>query len=306
MLSSAKIIVASMVALVCSSNVLASDNYPVSTESKVLLEQLATDIQATLRLVAEKEKAAGNNVEEFQYVITKPRQEFTNLGLTVDLSNADNGFRVLSVTPGSAAQSLAIKSNDHVLAINGQPVNSANHQQAMSEFLSVKPGQTLALDIVSGNERKTVSTKLSGQYVPEFTLALGPNVLAAQPAEPAQLVNSNQCGVVSVFFKPPSSKEYHPAIFTKVDGDHRIRDRTSVKLAVGLHEIYVLEAIDINSFNVRSTPNKKPKKIIIDVKANTVYHLGAEFFRDKKYKVSSNEYWQPVIWKQSEKECELD
>ncbi|NMP17806.1 hypothetical protein [Thalassotalea sp. Y01] len=116
-----------------------------------------------------------------------------------------------------------------------------------------------------------------------------------------------ECGYVSIFLKPPEAKEIYTVRFDKINGEHRIRDRNQVTLPVGQYTVEVIDHINLNdfSFNVRPTRAKEAKSIVIDVKANTSYYLGAEFFRDKKYKVYENEYWQPVVWKETDKACEL-
>jgi hypothetical protein len=109
------------------------------------------------------------------------------------------------------------------------------------------------------------------------------------------------------FFNPPEAKEIYPASFYKIDDGYLNKDKKSFKLPVGKHTISLHEYITDKNFNRKGRGRgvRKAKSIEIDVKENATYYLGAKFNRKNKLKRSKDEYWTPIVWKISNKECKL-
>lgn len=275
-------------------------------QAKMLLDQLQQQLTTTMLAVAEHESKAGKNMAGFHYVLALPAQQLTNLGLVLDLADASNGYRVLSVSPGSTAENLAIKSNDYLVEINGIDVNQASSEQVSRLLFNLVPGEQLQLGVKSNGKIKTLATELAGQYVPAINLEIGGESDAA-----TMLVKdgdaSNACGVVSIFFHPPEARDIYPATINKIDDDHLKRGRNSYKLPVGKHTIYLHEQIDDRDLSFRSRGNRstKAKSIEIAVAANTTYYLGAQYIRSKKFSTFDNGYWEPVLWKTSALTCKF-
>jgi len=287
-----------------------SETKQYTTESTKLLSQLQEQIRVTLLAVSNNERIAGKNMYDFHYLFSLPAQEVTYLGLILELDNADNGYEVLSVTPGSTADKLAIKSREHILKINDLTINNSTAESSLRLLNDLKPGEVLNLTVKSKKGERELTTKLTGQFIPKISLEIGSdNKMAAM--ETASLNSNNTasgvCGKVSAFFNPPEAKEIYPASFYKIDDGHLNKNRNSFKLPVGKHTISLHEHIDDKNFSKkgRGRGYRKDKSIEIDVKENTTYYIGAKFIRKNKLKILKDEYWTPIVWKVSNKECSL-
>jgi hypothetical protein len=287
-----------------------SETKQYTSESTKLLSQLQEQIRATLLAVSNNEKIAGKSMHDFHYLFSLPAQEITYLGLILELDNADNGYEVLSVTPGSTADKLAIKSRDHILKINDLTINNSTAESSLRLLNDLKPGDLLNLTVKSKKGERKLTTKLIGQFMPKISLEIGSdNKLAA--IETASLNSNNMssgvCGKVSVFFNPPAAKEIYPALFYKIDDGYLNKNKKSFKLPVGKHTISLHEYIDDKNFNRKGRGRgvRKDKSIEIDVKENTTYYIGAKFNRKNKLKRVEDEYWTPIVWKESNRECNL-
>lgn len=280
-----------------------AEDQAYTNESDKLLNQLRSNIKGTLLAVAESENRAGRNMANFHFSLDMPPQQMTNLGLTLNVENSTNGYQVLSVTPGSTADRLAIKSGDQVLAINDIEIDRETGEMAIQQLNKMVAGQQLKLGLNSGGSYKEVSAKISGQYMPGIRLEIG-----TQSSVEAATNNSDKdgdaCGTVSIFFQPPASRDLYSATIHKIDSDHLKRDRNHFRLPIGKHTIYLHEQINDSMFPVRRPSINKAKPIEIDIKLNTTYHLGAKFVRKYRLNSSKGKHWEPVVWKTTERgEC---
>ena len=274
----------------------------LSPESQQLLNQLEHQIKGTLVAVSENERLAGNRVNDLYYSIDVPAQQDTNLGLVLDVDNPVDGYSVLSVTPGSEAESLNINAGDRILAINDVAVK--NNDAALSQLSGLMPGHQLKLAVADNGDQREVQTQLTGRYVPGFKVEIGagnanPNLLAMADDANAE------CGEVSVFFTPPRAKDIYSAYIHKVDGKQIHYTRPSYRLAPGKHTIHVHERIDDPFLTKRKFGARKSKPLEIDVKANMTYYIGAKFSRKDQHKLRNDQYWQPVVWETKEKNCQF-
>jgi hypothetical protein len=298
-----------LVSLTFSLSVLAtSQSTQYTPESTKLLVKLQDQVKATLLAISDNEKRAGKNMQDFHYSHSVPAQQVTYLGLVLELDNAQNGYQVLSVTPGSAADKLSIKSKDYILEINDIKISNSTTENAVKLLNDLEPGDNLKLTVKTGENEREVSTKLIGQFIPEIKLELGSNnEMASIPVKNSNNhINSKAlCGKVSISQKTPTANNIYRATIKNIDDNHLIRNRNSVKLSIGKHKIYLHENIGIKNFNAkfRST---KAKSIEIDVKRNTTYHLGAKFNQDKKFTKRNGAYWTPIVWSTSSQECKFN
>ena len=281
-----------------------SESQQYTPESIKLLNQLQGQIKATLLAVSDNERKAGNNMNNFHYSLSVPAEEQSYLGLVLDLNNVDNSYEVLSITPGSIADKLGIKSKDRILKINDIQINDSTRAATVRLLNNLKPNDILNLTVNSNNVERELSTKLVGHFIPEIWLELGANNdLKLMESMRASNIQNASCGTVSVYIDPPKAKDIYPATRQKVDDDHLKRNRSTYRLPVGKHTILLHEYIDIKNLTIRVRSRAKP--IEIDVKENTTYHIGAKYNRDKGLKIHKGGYWTPVVWKISEKECSL-
>ena len=274
--------------------------------STILLNQLQGQIRSTLLAVSDNETNAGKSMRDFHYSLSLPAQEVTYLGLVLELTNADNGYEVLSVTPGSPAEKLSIKSKDRILKINDINIDNSTSDTAVRLIHDIRPGDILKMTVKSAEGNREITTTLVGQYLPEIKLEFGTNtnfILMETSNLDSNDKSSKACGRVSIFYNTPISRDIYPATINKIDNDHLKKNRNTFRLPVGKHTIFLREHIDNKELHGKNKNKIKP--IEIEVMADTKYHLGAKFNRTKKFKTLNGEYWTPVHWKTSNQKCEL-
>jgi hypothetical protein len=114
---------------------------------------------------------------------------------------------------------------------------------------------------------------------------------------------SLECGVITLYNKPPITRNLHFASVNSIDGRTVNMGSKSFTLSPGKHIIRVVEHIRENSITRRRGEAKNFHIIEFDVKANKKYSLGAKFIRKNRNKFSTGEYWTPEVWKTSDVEC---
>ncbi|HNX93275.1 MAG TPA: PDZ domain-containing protein, partial [Syntrophomonas sp.] len=81
------------------------------------------------------------------------------LGIMPDVSGTENnGLRVEFASPGKPAQLAGIRKGDRITAINGQPVT--NVYDYMTRLQTLKPGQTVSVELLRGTEKLVVLVQL--------------------------------------------------------------------------------------------------------------------------------------------------
>jgi hypothetical protein len=284
----------------------------ITNESEVLIDELLGHINATAAAIADVERKAGNDVKDIHYLLEVPAKQSPNIGLVLDI-NDNNGYRVLTVSPGGLAASFDIIQGDLITAINEVKVTKISKRLAFAELENLVPGDTIKLELNRDGNYSTITTKVEGQYTPSIKIELGEGkALSALQTDSSVNDNtelaseSSACGTVSVFFNPPETKRLYRGTIARIGDVNFANVMSSVKLAPGKHTIYVNEEIDYRLFMQHQRRTRKPKGIEIDVKENTSYYLAAQFLKENRNKQSTGEYWEPVVWKVSEdKPCEL-
>jgi len=294
-----------MLTLSCVAGAEENETQELTPESRALLEQLEAQIKGTVLAVSEYEQSAGRNMENFYFTANIPAQNSINLGMVLNTEKAAGGFEVLSVTPGGMAEKLAIVSGDRLLAINDIQVDKNTKDDALLQLQTLSPGESLKLALVSDGEVKNIDTIVEGQFVPGIKLELGTQSFATTTDENRLGDAGGECGELSVFYSPPETRDIFPAFVSRINNESVMRNRHSFRLPPGKYIVSLHELIDDPFFKPRGNWRKKAKEIEIDVQANKSYHLGAVFHRDKKYQLAKSEYWEPVIWRVKERECQL-
>jgi hypothetical protein len=111
------------------------------------------------------------------------------------------------------------------------------------------------------------------------------------------------CGEITLYSRPPKTKDIHFAWINQIDGETVATNSTRFTLSAGVHRIKVIERIQSNHFTRRRGEMMNAKYIDFVVKPNMKYSLGAEFIRKNRSKLKTGEYWNPVVWKTTEAEC---
>jgi len=105
----------------------------------------------------------------------------------------------------------------------------------------------------------------------------------------------SECGTVSTLQKPPLTKRIYSAFIMSIDGKSVVTGKTQFRLMPGKHVLKVHE----------SGNSRRSKELEVEVEVGKKYHIGAKFIKEKRSSRFKEEYWQPVVWKTSEQECNL-
>lgn len=129
------------------------------------------------------------------------------------------------------------------------------------------------------------------------------NMFAAEKTANLKPENTNKCGVITLYKKPPKTKNIHYAMINSIDGEIVNSKSKSFSLNEGKHVLKVIENIVESSLTRRRGEMKNYKFIEVDIQANKKYALGAKYIRKNRSKLKSGEYWQPVVWSVADVTC---
>jgi len=264
-------------------------------ESQQLLEQLQPHIKETLRKVARIENEAGQQGDHYFYSINAAAaHEVLPLGVVLDKQKKQAGFKVLSVTLGSLANKLQISAGDIILTINDIEITEASSAKMLHDLQVLTAGERLKMSTLHAGVYRELIADITMSHIPEFSLKIGtPATTTTQ--------NNDQCGEVFVANFPPVTKEFYPVSVHKVDGKKVYSN--NLRLSPGLHTLELKEHISDSAFARRRGEMKNRKNLEVNILPNTRIYLVAKFNRGKRARLTTGEYWQPIIWKQSQRSC---
>lgn len=144
-----------------------------SPQSMMLLNQQTEDINKTIQLIAQHEATLGNKMTDLSYTVSLPSQSISELGLVLDFESAAKGFKVLSVTPGSYADQLLIKSNDFIVKVNDKNIDTSSKNTLKQLFQ--RPQKITKIAFQSAGVYHETSTLIKALYLPEVNLTIGQN-----------------------------------------------------------------------------------------------------------------------------------
>jgi molybdopterin-binding protein len=297
------------VLLVTSFSVMAGSTMGSQTtpESEALIDDMVKQIVSTMSAVADAEKKAGNDINNLHIELDIPSSKSPNLGLVLDINDAQ-GYKVMSVSPGSLADNLQITTGNIITAINGVNTKDDTQRLAFLELENTLPGDTITLQINKQGTMSSVEAIVEGQYTPSIKLEIGDTSIVTNNTT-SQIIDEldeTACGKVSVFFKPPFTRNLHYATVTRINERNVNSERESFRLPPGKHTVYLHEMIEDSMFTRRSRSLQTAKTLEIDVKANTTYYLAAKFIRKNRSEQRNGGYWEPVVWKTRENStCKL-
>ena len=299
-----KLIQTTFLIMVTIGNSFYAQSTELTKESEVLIENLQGQIKSTMVAVIEAEKKAGHTTDNFHLLFDLPAEHYTNLGMVLDLDENGNGYRVLSVTPESMANSIGIKRNDLITSINDIQVFNSSARNAYAELENAIPGEKVKFTINRNAESLSLEAVLPGVFIPAIKLEIGSKEHEVKPTVTNE--STDECGSISVFFKPPQTKRLFSSFVNKINNKPVARGRETFRLKPGKYTIDLHELIIDRFFKRRSVISSRAKPIEIEIKTDTTYHLAAKLIKGKFYSDSRGEYWEPVVWKVSEnRKCKL-
>lgn len=274
-------------------------------ESKKILEMLQRDIEAATLAISVNETNAGHNMADFDYSLTLPEKQHVNLGILLDLTPNNIGYKVLSVTPNSEADKLGIKVKDIIQKINNTHIQNLPNTAVIELLYNLTPNQQLNLGIISEGTYKELSTIVEGINVPAVTF----NIRTKNSSVAIEQNKDKSCGRVSVFFTTVQTREHglFPVKFKKINGLRRDPDIWSFKLPIGKNRLYLYRGLVVNSSAI---PDGEAMPIEIDVKANTTYYLASLSNTREENSIRTRikrkaVEWKPIVWRTESEECEL-
>ncbi len=123
------------------------------------------------------------------------------------------------------------------------------------------------------------------------------------------------CGLVSNEGPTPESIDLFPAVVLRINDDSPV-PRNEYRLQPGKHVLVVAEAIpryrlgtaqqrQIAQMQRRRSHVGYYKALVVDVRADRMYRVGAHLLREKLdgAGIDANAYWQPVVWEERPQPC---
>lgn len=277
----------------------------LTEESEVLVEQLKAQIKGTMLAIGKNEAQAGHAVEDLNLTIELPAKNEVNLGILLDVDSPNEGFKILSVSPGSTAEKLALQVGTSLVSFNETPVKESTSAAILDQIQMLSAGDKVKFSTSNGSKISQYETMLEGRFMPDIKLVVGAESGAGTGVGEFTQVGSNSCGFVSVFFSPPQTKDLYPSYINKIDDRSTIKSRHSFKLSAATHKVYVHELINDPSLKRKRRGINKSKLLELTIEPNKTYHIAAKFDRNKKSRRFKEEYWEPVVWKVTDNKCEL-
>lgn len=297
-----------------------------TAQSTSVEQRLSEEVQLALVRLIESGAFAGQPSENIAFTLDEPARRVTNLGLLVDSASAEraqDGLRVLGVTPRSAAQRMGIKAGDRIVAINGTSMvglgaDPAGHAQAAATMRmlvdALTDGATLEFSLQREGKPLSLRGALSSVTLPPIHLQVGRDELLASTGtmaarrESASDGGSRGCARFNDFDVAPRQQDLYGVKLLSIDGNSTGPAGVSqFRVGVGTHVLKLAERIPAKVYR-RLNPTRlgdgpEVKTLTVTVKADTTYYLAARFNEEARNSRVSGEYWDPVVWREVPDEC---
>jgi len=238
-------------------------------------------------------------------VIQKPAQVRYELGAVVDVRGAQrSGLPVLALTPDGPAARIGLKVGDRLTALNGVRLDGASSPAPLLEQAMQGGRGRIAAEVLRGSATLKLDGAAGVVAVPAYRIEIGTDARGA-------------CGFVTTRGGViPKSRDIFPAEITTIDGRSTpLQPVNRHRLAAGTHVLVVREFIDTQRLNSaqllqinkmkRFAMARAYKPLVVDIKPNTSYRIGARLLRDKldTQSLRDNAYWEPVVWEEVSERC---
>lgn len=247
---------------------------------------------------------SGNSAEDGPLVIEEPARNYYHFGAVMDRKH-----KILAVTPGSDAERAGVKEGDKVLQINNAALDSTTLEDVLALLNDFEEGKPFNVWVNRAGKAINLQSTVTRRTIPAWRLVINP----VQSADGPQSAQTGGCGFISVFYTPPRSKELFPtAIRAAGDVDFRIeRSRRTdvVKVDTGSQDIELAEQIYLPRVRWSRSDLWERKKqhtqvLTLNVEPNKVYHLASRYIENPDERTDPAQYWQPVVWKVTDRQCE--
>ena len=253
-----------------------------SEKSLQLLSKLEARINYTLSKIYHVESKESQKLDLY---LSKVARVSTDLGVSLDQS-----FKVLSIKPDSNADRIGLQVGDVIRGYRFQE-NQAFNTSVPS--LVLKPNASFTLQV----QRKGNVLVLTGVAKPTVNPSWSMKVSKPSGDE------GKACGVITVFFDPPFTKDIYKAQITEANGNllPKLVRNDSLVLPAGRHEILIHANVPDNTSRSRSLGKLVEFMVVPDKR----YFLGVKYDRSKRFSARGDS-WEPYVWKVEDYECSLD
>lgn len=246
--------------------------------SSGMLPMAATALPASTLMLA---MASGGNALDVVVDVRRPHAQ---------------GLMVLAVTPGGTGDRVGLRVGDRILEVNGRPLTGTlQPSRAMAEALETS--QPLQLRVSRDGREQVLTGDTAASDLPA-------------PAAP------EGCGYVTTRGTLPHVVDrLYPVEIIDIDGGGRPIDANRHRLPAGLHVVIVNERIEDTRFDplqrlqrsvmLARQGARAGKALVIDVRPNVRYRLGARFLEENlgSRTIRENAYWEPLVWEEVGDEC---
>ncbi|HNR90824.1 MAG TPA: PDZ domain-containing protein [Dokdonella sp.] len=282
-----------------------------TTTTPAVEQQLRESLRVLLLDMVQAGAFGDTPAEQLELSIDSPRQRVGDLGLIVDSTaapRAGEGLRVLGTTPGGNGERIGLRAGDVIIAVNGLGLGSgpdaaARLREAVGDF---SDGAAVEFDLRRDGRPTKAAGTLTGTWLPAMRLSVGAHALASSVDSRSD--RGVGCGRIVIFDTAPRQDGLHAATLNRIDGRTAgITGQTSFRLPVGRHELEIGERIDPRylSFNdrLRNAGGVRYKTLVIDVGADTEYHVAVRLNQDRRNEWKDGAFWDPVVWREAAQPC---
>ncbi len=259
-----------------------------SLEAKKLAEQLVRSINFKMQKITELELAAGSDKQDIN--ITLNQKESFDSGRFGALIDKKVLGKVLTVTPGSQADKLGLKSGDLLLAINHTPIEQPGFDWRSSlQYIADKT--PILLSVSRNNEQLTLRGQFSAQYIPSWQL------VTHNSKKMTAEINDKACGRIFVGFRPKNTDRERlqtEAGIHSIDGIRKNMALERFKLTPGQHDLKIFRKFGSGK-----------QEMTIDIEANKNYYLLYKEESAAKNGYIKTKIYAPVIHAVEHQLCEL-
>ncbi|MRX26681.1 hypothetical protein GJS41_00795 [Kangiella sp. HZ709] len=269
-----------------------------SQKSKMLAKELKETINDAITRIIRYEKEISPEAK-IEFNLIQDNEETQSFGLILKKDSTS----VILVTPGSNAEKFGIKSGDVIdsFRVNGLDVD-------LRKPVLFKNGDRIKATLTRGATKVEISDYFQLPQLPAWELTLVDTInISDELSQPKPEYAANSCGHISTYFRPPPSKSIYPASIDRVNEQKLRTEDRIIKVKPGKYTLMIKELIPyretvhIRRFNKA----EKPLQLEITVEPNKDYYIGAKFDMAQRYAKAGSEFWQPVIWKIADKDCEF-
>lgn len=108
------------------------------------------------------------SAEDYQSYVDDVNNSYVGIGMTIQKTGEEPGFRIIKVTAGSPAEEAGLLVNDRVVAVDGNDVRELNADE-LSTFVKGEEGTSVRITVVREDVEKIFTVERRTVHVPAAT-----------------------------------------------------------------------------------------------------------------------------------------